>query len=87
MSFDAIPEPEFRNVRLVWGPVPATAATAHVWRVGPSDTPADVRGWTNAVVTPGATVAIRDYEAPLGVELTYTVQPLTWPGRCSPRKR
>ena len=80
MSLTATPEPELRNVQLVWGPVPATAATAHVSRVGPSDTVADVRGWTNATVAPGATLAIRDYEAPLGVELTYTVQPKTGAG-------
>ena len=55
VSLTADAEPALRNVRLVWGPVPATAATVHVWRVGPSDTPADVRGWTNATVAPGAT--------------------------------
>ena len=54
-------------------PVPATATLMYVSRVGPSGTPAYVRGYNPAEVPTGqTTMVVRDYEAPLGVELVYT---------------
>jgi hypothetical protein len=63
-------EPERAAVRVSVG-VPAGALTLSVWRVGPSGTPAFVRGWEDASVTAGASLVIRDYEAPLDVALNY----------------
>lgn len=52
--------------------VPATATSLSVWRVSPSGTIAGVRGWYPRVgVTGGAVAVVRDYEAPLGIPLTY----------------
>lgn len=44
-----------------------------VWRVSPSGTLEYVRGAVDLTVTPG-TLILYDYEAPLGVELTYYAQ-------------
>jgi len=56
--------------------VPAGHDTLSLARVGPSGTVAYVRGYQQATVTAGATLVIRDFEAPIGVPLTYTVT--TW---------
>ena len=66
-------EPTLKDVRLEFTP-PAGAVAAHIWRVGPSDIPADVRDWSNHAVTAGEVTVARDYEAPIGVELVYTAQ-------------
>lgn len=57
--------------------VPAGDDRLTVLRTGPSGTPAIVRGAGELVVTAGSTVIVRDYEAPLGVPLTYTAT--SWP--------
>lgn len=64
-------EPDYQNVRLEIV-VPASSATLTISRTGPSGTPAVVRGWSTAPVAPSSTVTARDYEAPIGVPLTYT---------------
>lgn len=65
-------EPGYQNVRLDYD-VPATGAKVTFSRVGPSGTQAIVRGWSLAPVAPSSTIVARDYEAPIGVPLTYTV--------------
>lgn len=51
---------------------PPTGSTGvNVWRTGPSGEPAFVRGAQPAPATPPAQFTIRDYEAPLGVPLSY----------------
>ena len=55
--------------------VPAGQNRLSLERVGPSGTSAFVRGNQVAIVLPGPLV-IRDFEAPIGVSLTYTVT--TW---------
>lgn len=72
MALLATIEPDARNVRLDYT-VPATGASLTISRTGPSDTPATVRAWDDAPVVPGVIVA-RDFEAPIGVPLTYTAQ-------------
>jgi hypothetical protein len=50
------------------------ASHLHLVRSGPSGVEAAVRGYDPFVVAPGAsTVIVRDYEAPIGVELHYRV--------------
>ena len=70
---DATVEPTLKDVRLEFTP-PTGAVAAHIWRVGESDVPADVRDWSNHAVTAGEVTVARDYEAPIGVELVYTAQ-------------
>jgi hypothetical protein len=70
MALVATLEPEAGNVRLDYT-VPAGGATLTLSRTGPSGTPAAVRGWDQADVVPGPVIA-RDFEAPIGVPLTYT---------------
>jgi hypothetical protein len=70
MALTLTVEPEVRSVRIDYT-APASAASATITRTGPSGTPADVRGWENTPVVPGAVIA-RDFEAPIGVPLTYT---------------
>jgi hypothetical protein len=74
MALVATVEPTVKNVRLDYG-VPATAATLTITRTGPSGTPATVRAWESAAVVGGSAVVARDFEAPIGVPLTYTAQP------------
>jgi hypothetical protein len=69
MALTAILEPS-RSVRLDYT-VPAGGTTLTLARTGPSGTPASVRTWDNAPVTAGAIIA-RDFEAPIGVPVTYT---------------
>ena len=70
MALTATAEPTVRNVRLDTT-IPATGASVTFSRVGPSGTAATVRGWSQAAVVPGAVIA-RDFEAPIGVPITYT---------------
>jgi hypothetical protein len=63
------------NAVVVEGTVPAGADRMAISRVGPSATRAYVRGFEEATVVPGAFLE-RDFEAPIGVPLTYTVD--TW---------
>jgi len=72
MALAAVSEPDRRAVRLDYS-VPAGGATVTISRTGPSGTPASVRNWDQATVVPGAVIA-RDFEAPIGVPLTYTAQ-------------
>jgi hypothetical protein len=64
-------EPGFQNVRVDTA-APALTARVTITRTGPSGTPAAVRGWLDAPAASGAVIA-RDYEAPIGVPLTYTL--------------
>jgi hypothetical protein len=68
MALTATLEPS-RSVRLDYT-VPATGATLTLARTGPSGTPASVRSWDQVAVTAGAIIA-RDFEAPIGVPITY----------------
>jgi hypothetical protein len=72
MALTATIDHDVNAVRLDYT-VPAGAATATLSRVGPSGTPAIVRGHDNTAATPGLLI-VRDYEAPIGVALTYTAQ-------------
>ena len=67
-------EPVVNNVRADLT-VAAARDRLSLSRVGPSGVRAYVRGYESAVVSPGA-VIVRDFEAPVGVPLTYTVT--TW---------
>jgi hypothetical protein len=69
MALTATLEPA-RSVRLDYT-VPATGTSLTLQRTGPSGTPASVRSWDQAPVVAGAIIA-RDFEAPIGVALTYT---------------
>jgi hypothetical protein len=71
MALTATVEPDVKDVRLDY-PAPATATTVTFTRTGPSGTPAVVRGWDQEPVVGGSTVTARDFEAPIGVPLTYT---------------
>src|SRR4051794_30106105 len=64
-------ESTYQNVRLEYD-VPVAAAALTISRTGPSGTAAAVRGWSETPVVPGSKVTARDYEAPIGVPLTYT---------------
>ena len=70
MALTASIEPAARNVRLDYT-VPGTGATVTLTRTGPSGVSATVRGWDEHPATAGAVIA-RDFEAPIGVPLTYT---------------
>ena len=74
-------EPEVDAVRIDTT-VPAGADRITIERVGPSNTPAGVRRYTDAEASPGALIA-RDFEAPIGVELVYTVTTWTDPDEAS----
>lgn len=63
--------------------VPAGATQLFVSRLGPSGTLAYVRGCNPQAVTPGA-IYVRDFEAPIGVQLTYQVQVTDATGGASP---
>jgi hypothetical protein len=67
-------EPDVYAVRIELT-VPAGDDRLKLERRGPSGTTAIVRGYSAAIVSPGVVVA-RDFEAPLGVPLTYTAT--TW---------
>lgn len=67
-------EAVLKNVRLTYT-VPAGGVTVQISRVGPSGVAADVRGWSdNPVTAAPTTVTARDYEAAIGVPLTYTAK-------------
>jgi len=51
--------------------IPGTGSTLTISRTGPSGTAAGVRGAVKAAV-PGTTYTVRDFEIPLGVNVTYT---------------
>jgi hypothetical protein len=70
--FTAQVEPQYQNVRLDYE-TPDAAATVTFTRAGPSGVAATVRGWAGTPVTPEVQVTARDYEAPIGVPITYTV--------------
>jgi len=65
-------EPVVQSVTVAFA-VPAGMNRVSIRRVGPSGAPAYVRGWEEATVTPGSTLSVRDFEAPIGFPLTYTV--------------
>lgn len=67
-------EPEVDAVRIETT-IPAGANRVTISRTGPSGTAAAVRRFSAAVVGAGPLIA-RDFEAPIGVPLTYTVS--TW---------
>lgn len=69
MALTATLEPP-RAVRLDHT-ITSTGVAVTFSRTGPSNTPATLRGWDHAAVVPGPVVA-RDFEAPIGVALTYT---------------
>lgn len=73
MALTATVEPIVKNVRLQLD-VPATAATVTLSRVGPSGTPATVRNYSAVPVTGGTVLIARDFEAPIGVPITYTAE-------------
>jgi hypothetical protein len=70
MALTATVEPEVKSVRLDYT-APALTVTITISRTGPSGTAATVRNWQDAAAVPGAVIA-RDFEAPIGVPLTYT---------------
>ena len=78
MALVATVEPDVKSVRLDYT-APASAASLTISRTGPSGAVAVVRAWSAKAVTPGAVVA-RDFEAPIGVPLTYTAQPFNASG-------
>jgi hypothetical protein len=57
--------------------VPTGTDTVSISRTGPSGVPATVRGWSGHAATAGQALAVRDFEAPIGVPLVYTVT--AWP--------
>jgi hypothetical protein len=63
-------EPDYQNVKLDYR-VPVDGELTFS-RVGPSGVAATVRGWSAVPVSSGVAVTARDYEAPIGVPLTYT---------------
>jgi hypothetical protein len=70
MALAATVEPDVKSVRLDYT-APALTVTVTITRTGPSGTPATVRNWQDAPAVAGAIIA-RDFEAPIGVPLTYT---------------
>jgi hypothetical protein len=69
-------EPVVNNV-LVSFTVPTGTDTVMISRTGPSGAAATVRGWSAHTATAGQVEAVRDFEAPIGVPLVYTVT--AWP--------
>lgn len=65
-------EPAVKSVRLDYT-APASTAKLTLSRTGPSGAPATVRTWDAKATAPGAVIA-RDFEAPIGVPLTYTAK-------------
>jgi hypothetical protein len=78
MALVATIEPDVQSIRLDYT-APAGASTVTITRVGPSGIPAGVRGWVDTAVVPGAIIA-RDFEAPIGVPITYTAQTMNATG-------
>jgi hypothetical protein len=72
VTLDAAYEEARAAVRLTVAAFPAGTVTVTVQRTGPSGVAAAVRGAVAAAVA-GASFIVRDYEAPLGVQLTYRV--------------
>lgn len=72
MALTATIEPDVKSVRLDYT-APANTTAVSFTRTGPSGSPATVRAWDHAPATPGSVIA-RDFEAPIGVALTYTAQ-------------
>lgn len=70
--FTAQVEAGYQNVLLEYD-TPASAGAVTFSRTGPSGVSATVRGWAGAPVSANVQVAARDYEAPIGVPLVYTV--------------
>jgi hypothetical protein len=70
MALTATVEPEVKDVRLDYT-APALTVSVTITRTGPSGTPATVRNWQDEPTVAGAVIA-RDFEAPIGVPLTYT---------------
>lgn len=70
MTLAAVVEPAYQNARLNYT-VPAGGVSVTISRTGPSGIAATVRGWLNNPAAPGLILA-RDYEAPIGVPVTYT---------------
>ena len=68
-------EPTVRDVRLTYM-VAADGTAVTFTRTGPSGTTTAIRGWANRPATANTTVAPRDFEAPIGVPITYTGQTL-----------
>ena len=66
-------ETVLKAVRLTFTP-PAGSVTAYLYRKGPSGVVADVRDWSSHAVTAGVVTVARDYEAPIGVQLSYSIQ-------------
>jgi hypothetical protein len=77
--FAATVEPDYQNVELTYD-TPAGAGLLTLSRTGPSGVAATVRGWSSAPVAGGVRVTARDYEAPIGVPLTYTADCRTGAG-------
>ena len=69
MALTLTVEPDVKDVRIDLDV--AAAGTLTLTRTGPSGTPAAVRGYAATAVTAGHLI-IRDFEAPIGVPLTYT---------------
>ena len=72
-ALDATYDPTRAGVVLTATALPAGTATVTIERTGPSGTAAGVRGAVGAAAEPGVTFITRDYEAPLGLPLTYTL--------------
>jgi len=72
MAFTASVESAYQNVVLNYD-TPNQAGTVTFSRTGPSGVAATVRGWSSATGSPAVQIHARDWEAPIGVPLTYTV--------------
>lgn len=70
--FTVAVEPALQNVLLTYD-TPATTGQVTFSRTGPSGIAATVRGWSATPASAGVRITARDYEAPIGVPLTYTV--------------
>lgn len=69
----ALSEGDKRSVQIALT-LPAGVTRLWVWRVSPSGATEYVRGTVGLVVTPSTSLTIFDYEAPIGVPLTYYAQ-------------
>jgi hypothetical protein len=76
-AFAVTLEPERMAAILTLTGIPAGADTFTITRTAPSGNSADVRGASDAAVT-GATMILRDYEAPFDLDLDYEVT--VWDG-------
>ena len=79
MAFAVTAESDYQNVRIDYD-TPPEAGLLTFSRVGPSGVSANVRGWSGAAAAAGVTITARDYEAPIGVPLVYTVDCQTGAG-------